>query len=108
MGSNALKALAEAEAARGDYQAAYRHQLEQQKARDRMFNLESAARFQRLQVAQEAERQQRQIQFLEQEGAPRDAELARVRTTRTALAVIAALVMVSLALLYALCVRRLV
>jgi ABC-type nickel/cobalt efflux system permease component RcnA len=59
-----------------------------------MFNEENTARFQRLQVAHEAERQQRQIQLL-------DAELARVRMTRAALAVIAALVAVSLALLYA-------
>ncbi|MFA5910932.1 MAG: tetratricopeptide repeat protein [Vicinamibacterales bacterium] len=101
MRSNALKALAEVEAARGDYQAAYRHQLEQQEARDRMFSVENAARFQRLQVAQEAERQQRQILVLEQEGALRDGELSRERTTRTALGVITGLVIISLAALYA-------
>lgn len=100
MRSNALKGLAEVEAARGDYAAAYRHQLQYQEARDTMFNQDNAVRFQRLQVAHEAEQQQRQIQLLEREGALREAELARVRTTRTALAVIAVLVLVSLVLLY--------
>lgn len=99
--SNALKALSEVEVLRGDYQAAYQHQLQHQEVRDRMFNIENAARFQRLQIATEAERQQRQILLLEKEGLLRDAELARVRTTRTALGVIAALVILSLALLYA-------
>lgn len=101
MQSNAHHGLAEVEAARGNYRAAYEHQREHQAERDRMFNEENTARFQRLQVAHEAERQQRQIQLLEQQGALRDAELARVRMTRTALAVIAVLVAVSLALLYA-------
>jgi hypothetical protein len=100
MQSNALRELAEVEAARGDYQAAYKHQLQHQEARNQIFNQENAERLQRLQVAHEADRQQRQIRLLEQEGALRDAELARVRTTRTALAVIAVLVLVSLALLY--------
>ena len=100
MRSNALRALAEVEAARGDYQVAYTHLLQYQEARDKMFNQENAARLQRLQVAHEADRQQRQIALLEQERALRDAELAQVRTTRTALAMIAMLVIVSLALLY--------
>lgn len=100
MRSNALKALADVEATRGDYQAAYRHQVLHQEARDRMFNQQNAERLQRLQVAHEADRQQRQIRLLEQEGALRDAELAQVRTTRTALAAIAGLVLLSLALLY--------
>jgi tetratricopeptide (TPR) repeat protein len=100
MRSNALKALAEVEAARGDYQAAYTHQLQHQEARDAMFNRESADRLQRLQVAHEADRQRRQILLLEQEAALLDAELVRVRTTRTALAIIAMLLIVSLALLY--------
>lgn len=97
---SAGQALAQPGAARGDYQAAYKHQLQHQTARDQMFNQENAERFQRLQVAHEADRQQQKIRLLEQEGALRDAELARVRTTRTALAVIAVLVLVSLALLY--------
>ena len=101
MQSNGLRILAEVEAARGDFGAAYQHQLQHQAARDRMFNRENADRMQRLQVAYEADNQQRQIELLRQEGALRSAELARVRTTRTALAVIAALVLVSLALLYA-------
>lgn len=100
MRSNALKGLAEVEAARGDYRAAYEHQLQHQAARDEMFSLENAARLQRLQVAHEAERQQQQIDALEKVGMAQDAELARVRTTRTALAVIAVLVIISLALLY--------
>lgn len=57
--SNALKALSEAEAARGNYRAAYQHQLQQQELRDRMFNVENSARFQRLQIANEAERRER-------------------------------------------------
>jgi tetratricopeptide (TPR) repeat protein len=101
MRSNSLKALAEIEAARGNYEAAYTLQLRHQDARDKMFNQENTERFQRLQVAHEAERQQRQIQLLQQEGALREAELTRVRTTRSALAVIAVLVLVSLGLLYA-------
>lgn len=94
MRSNALRGLAEVEAARGDYKAAYEHHQQYQQARDEMFNTENAARLQRLQVAHETERQQRQI-------ALQDAELARVRTTRTALAVTSALILISLGLLYA-------
>jgi len=97
---NALRSLAELEAARGDYQAAYAHQLQYQQVRDQMFNRENAERLQRLQVAHDADRQQRQIRLLEQEGALRTAELTQVRTTRTALAAIAGLVLLSLALLY--------
>jgi tetratricopeptide (TPR) repeat protein len=48
MRSNALKGLAEVEAARGDYRAAYEHQIQYQAARDEMFSLENAARLQRL------------------------------------------------------------
>jgi len=99
--SNALKALSEAEAARGDFRAAYQHELQHRDVRDRMFNIENSARFQRLQIANEAERRERQIQLLETEGQLRSAELARVRTTRTALAVTSVLVLISLALLYA-------
>lgn len=98
--SNALKALSEVEAMRGNYRGAYEHQLQHQEVRDKAFNLASAARFQRLQIAAEAERQQRQIQQLETEGQLRDAELYRVRATRTALSVIAVLVIISLVLLY--------
>lgn len=101
MRSNALKGLAEVEAARGDYRAAYEHQLQHQAARDEMFNQENAARLQQLQVAHEADRQQREIAMLERDRDLQNAELARVRTTRTALAVIAALVLLSLGLLYA-------
>jgi tetratricopeptide (TPR) repeat protein len=99
--SNVLKALSEAEAEAGNHQAAYHHQVEYQQAREKMFSIENAARFQRLQMAQEAERQQQQIKDLEQERALSDAELSRVRTARTALAVIAVLVIISLALLQA-------
>jgi tetratricopeptide (TPR) repeat protein len=101
MQSNALKALAEVEAARGDYRAAYEHQLQHQAARDVMFNQENAARLQRLQVTHDVDRQRQEIESLEQQGALREAELARVRTTRTALAVTAVLVLLSLASLYA-------
>jgi len=99
--SNVLKSLSDVEALRGNYQAAYQHQLQHQAMRDQLFNVESAARFQRLQIANEAERQQRQIQLLEKEGQLRTAELAQVRTTRTALGVISVLVIISLALLWA-------
>lgn len=68
MRSNALRGLAEVEAARGDYAAAYRHIVQHQDARERMFSEESAARLQRLSVAHETERQQRQIELLEHEG----------------------------------------
>ena len=101
MQSNGLRILAEVEAARGDFRAAYQHQLQHQAARDRMFNRENADRLQRLQVAYEADSRQRQIELLQREASLRGAELARVRATRTALAAIAVLVLVSLALLYA-------
>jgi hypothetical protein len=101
MRSTALKGLAEVEAARGDYRAAYEHQLQHQAARDEMFSLENAARLQRLQVAHEAERQEAEITALQEQRRAQDAELSRVRTMRTALGVIAALVALSLALLYA-------
>ncbi len=99
--ANTLKALGEVEAARGDYASAYRHLIEHQAARDQMFSVENAASFQRLQVVQETERQQHQILLLEQQGLVREAELAQTRTMRTALGVIALLVLVSVALLYA-------
>lgn len=101
MRSRALGAIAEIEADRGDYEAAYRHMVQHQEARERMFSQENTARIQRLQLAHETERQQRQLQILEQEKALREAELAHVRTVRTALGIIAVLVAVSLALLYA-------
>ena len=101
MRSRALGAIAEIEAARGDFESAYTHIVEHQETRERMFSQENTARFQRLQLAHETERQQRQLQLMEREGALREAELARVRTVRTALGVIAVLVLVSLALLYA-------
>jgi tetratricopeptide (TPR) repeat protein len=101
MRSNALRGLAEVEAARGDYAAAYQHIIQHQEAREKMFNDQSAARLQRLSVAHETERQQQQIQALQHQGEMREAELARVRAVRTALASIAVLVLVSLGLLYA-------
>ena len=94
MHSNALKGIAEIDALRGDYAAAYRHQVEYQAARDKIFNQETSERFHHLEVAQEAERHQQQIQLLEREN-------ALVRTTRTALAVIATLILITLASLYA-------
>jgi tetratricopeptide (TPR) repeat protein len=99
--SNVLRTLAEVEAASGDYRAAHGHLLEYQQAREQMFSVENAARFQRLQLAQEAERQQHQIELLEQQGRVREAELAQTQTERMALGVIAGLVILSLALLYA-------
>ncbi len=92
--SNALKGLAEVSASGGNYAAAYRHQLDYQATRDTIFNQETSERFHHLEVAQEAERRQQQIQLLEREN-------TLVRTTRTALAVIAALILVTLASLYA-------
>jgi tetratricopeptide (TPR) repeat protein len=101
MRANALKALAEVEAARGDYARAYRHQLEYQKADDEIFSQQSAQRFHHLEAAQEAERAGQQMRLLEQEKALRDLEIVSIRTSRMALGIIAGLVFVSLALLYA-------
>jgi tetratricopeptide (TPR) repeat protein len=101
MYSNALKGLADLEAARGNFAAAYKHHIAYHDARERMFNEENNERFQKLRLAQEAANQQQQIQLLEQQGALRDAELWRVRTMRTGLAVIAALLIVSVMLIYA-------
>jgi tetratricopeptide (TPR) repeat protein len=101
MRSNALRGVAEVEAVRGNYAVAYRHIVQHQAARDKMFNDENAARLQRLSVAHETERQQRQIQALEHQSELREAELARERAVRTALAAIAVLVLVSLGLLAA-------
>jgi tetratricopeptide (TPR) repeat protein len=94
MKSNALKGLAELSALRGDYAAAYRHQVAYQEARDKIFNQETSERFHHLEVAQEAERRQQQIQLLEREN-------TLVRTTRTALAAVVALILITLASLYA-------
>jgi tetratricopeptide (TPR) repeat protein len=94
MKSNALKGLAEVSALRGDYAAAYRHQLDYQAARDKIFNQETSERFHHLEVAREAERNQQQIQLLEREN-------TLVRTTRTALGVIAVLILITLTSLYA-------
>ncbi|HWI19959.1 MAG TPA: tetratricopeptide repeat protein, partial [Vicinamibacterales bacterium] len=99
--SNALKALSEIDALRGDFAAAYKHVLEYQAARDAIFNQETAERFHHLEAAQDAERQQQQIQLLERENALRESELRSVRTSRMMLTVIAGLVIVSLVLLYA-------
>jgi len=100
MRSNALKGLADVEAARGDYRAAFEHQQQYQQARDQMFNQENAERLQRLQAAHDADRQQRQIAMLEQEGALRTAELARASAIRTALIVAVSMGAVSLVLLW--------
>lgn len=94
MTSNALRGLAESEAARGDWKAAYEHQVAYHAANEKIFNAESMQKFQRLQRDHE-------ITHLEAEGKLREAELARARTTRTALALISALVVISLVLLYA-------
>ena len=94
MKSNALKGLAEVSALRGDYAAAYQHQLDYQAARDKIFNQETSERFHHLEVSRDAERNQQQIQLLEREN-------TLVRTTRTALGVIAALILITLASLYA-------
>jgi tetratricopeptide (TPR) repeat protein len=101
MYSNALKGLADLEAARGNFAAAYKHHIAYHQARERMFNEESNERFQKLRLAQEAQQQQQQIQLLEQQGALRDAELSRARTMRTALGVTAVLGIISVALVYA-------
>lgn len=94
MKSNVLKGLAEVSALRGDYAAAYQYQVEHQAARDKIFNQETSERFHRLEVAQEEARHQQQIQLLEREN-------TLVRTTRTALAAIAVLILITLASLYA-------
>lgn len=101
MYSNALKGLADLEAARGNFAAAYKHHIAYHDARERMFNEENNERFQKLRLAQEAAAQQQQIQLLEQQGALQDAELSRTRTTRTALGAVAALGLISVALVYA-------
>lgn len=101
MRSNALKALSEIDALRGDHAAAYRHVLEYQAARDAIFNQQTAERFHHLEAAHEAERQQQQIRLLERENELRESELRSVRTSRMMLTVIAGLVIVSLGLLYA-------
>jgi tetratricopeptide (TPR) repeat protein len=101
MYSNAMKALADLEAARGDFAAAYEHHLAYHEAREKMFNEENNERFQKLRLAQEAANQQQQIQLLEQQGALREAELSRARTMRTALGAVAVLGLVSVVLIYA-------
>ena len=101
MQANALKALTDVEAARGDYAGAYRHQLEYQKAYDAIFSQQTAERFHHLEAAQDAERAQQQVKLLERENALRAIEIASVRNSRMAFGMITALVIVSLALLYA-------
>lgn len=68
MRSNALRAIADIEAARGDYASAYKHMIAHQNARDQMFSQESGARLTRLQLAHEAARQQQQIDSLDKRG----------------------------------------
>jgi hypothetical protein len=101
MQANALKALTEVEAARGDFAGAYRHQLQYQKAFDAIFSQQTAERFHHLEAAQEAERAQQQLQLLERENALRAIEIASVRNSRMAFGMITVLVIISLALLYA-------
>jgi tetratricopeptide (TPR) repeat protein len=101
MRANALKGLAEVAAARGDYARAYRHQLDYQKTYDEIFSQQNAQRFHHLEAAQEAERAGQRMRLLEQENALRDLEIVSVRNSRMALGIIAGLVFVSLALLYA-------
>lgn len=101
MRSNALKALSEIEADGGNFAGAYKHQLEYQAARDAIFNQQTAERFHHLESAYDAERKQQQIRLLEGENALRESELRSVRNSRLALAIIAGLVITSLALLYA-------
>lgn len=101
MKANAMKALADLEAARGNFAGAYRQLLAYHEAREKLFNDESNERFQKLRLAHEAENQRQHIQLLEQQGALREAELSRARTMRTALGVVAVLGLISLALVYA-------
>ncbi len=98
--SNALKGLAETEAAAGDYAAAYRHHIDYHTTREAMFSQESNERFQRLRIANEREMQDRQITALEQQAELREAALARERIIRIALAVVTGLVLLTLRLLY--------
>ncbi len=52
MHANALKGLADLDAARGDFASAYKHHLAFHAAREEMFNEENTERFQRLRLAQ--------------------------------------------------------
>jgi len=99
MRSTALKALAGAEAAQGDYRAAFQHQQEYEKAHDEIFNRENTERLQQLQTAHDAESQRRQIEMLKTEGQLRQAELAHANATRAALAITVVLGAASLVLL---------
>jgi tetratricopeptide (TPR) repeat protein len=101
MQANAIKGLAEVSADRGDYASAYRHQLAYQKAYDAIFNQQAAERFHHLEAAQEAERAEQKMELLQRENALRELEIISVRNSRMGLAIIAGLVMISLALLYA-------
>lgn len=92
--SAALKGVADIEAARGNFRRAYEFELRHHEVRDEMFNQENAARLARLQVTHETEQQERLIQL-------QRAELAQVRTMRTALAVTSGLVLLSLGLVLA-------
>ncbi len=98
--SNALRGLAETEAASGDYASAYRHHIDYHTTREAMFNQENTERFQRMRIAHERELQDRQIAALEQQAQLRAAELTRVRVTRVALGAVTVLVLVMLKLLH--------
>ena len=99
--SNALKALAEIEALRGNHSDAYRHLLQYLDARDAIFNQQTSERFHHLETAHEAERQQQQIRLLERENELRESQLRGARQSQMMLAIIAALVIVSLTLVFA-------
>jgi len=100
MRSNALKGLAEVEAARGDYRASSETTQPYHAAREARFNKENAGRMQRLQTEHEADRQQRTIEILQKERDLRAAELSRASAIRTGLVVTVLLGAVSLVLLF--------
>ena len=98
--ANALKALSEIEALRGNHSSAYRHLLQYLETRDTIFNQQTAERFHHLETAHDAERQQQQIRLLERENELRESQLRGARQSQMMLAVIAGLVIVSLALVF--------
>ena len=96
-----LKHLSETEDAAGNARAALAWFREYVALKDTLFNQESLERTARLQAAHESERREAQITILEQEGQLAEAALNREAVVRWALIAVLALVVLSLATLYA-------
>jgi tetratricopeptide (TPR) repeat protein len=97
----ALRFIAETEAARGNHALALDRYREHLELKDTLFNEQNADRINRLQAAHEAQRREQQIALLERERALAASALERNALVRRGLMAVVALVAICLVLLYA-------